>query len=182
MKKVGMFIIGLILILGLCTYIVIPKNNDFKTGLREYNALGILNERKDSIDIFFVGDSEVYSAISPMEMYRTTGMTSYDLSISAQKLYTCYELLQQALINQSPLVVVLETNTIFRSMDERSVFFSQVGEYIPLIKYHDRWKHLSMQDLRPMISYDDHHPLKGYRIYDHIKSGSNKNYMKYMNI
>jgi len=53
--------------------IVEPKDNLGQFGMKDVSANGILSERKDSIDVLFLGDSLVYSSISPMAMYEKEG-------------------------------------------------------------------------------------------------------------
>ena len=54
--------------------IVEPKDNLDQYGMKDVSANGILSEGKDSIDVLFLGDSLVYSSISPMEMYEKEGL------------------------------------------------------------------------------------------------------------
>ena len=43
-----------------------------------YNSyVGIQKEQKDSIDLLVLGDSESMTSISPMELWKSTGITSY---------------------------------------------------------------------------------------------------------
>ena len=42
-----------------------------------------IKEKKNTIDVLFIGDSGIYSDVSPMAIYRDTGITSYDLASPA---------------------------------------------------------------------------------------------------
>ena len=80
-----------------------------------YNSyVGIQKEQKDSIDMLVLGDSESMTSISPMELWKSTGITSYICGQSGQRISESYYMLKHALDYQSPQVVLLETNMLFR--------------------------------------------------------------------
>ena len=79
-----------------------------------YNSyVGIQKEQKDSIDMLVIGDSESMTSISPMELWKSTGITSYICGQSGQRISESYYMLKHALDYQSPQVVLLETNMLF---------------------------------------------------------------------
>lgn len=82
-----------------------------------YNSyVGIQKEQKDSIDMLVLGDSESMTSISPMELWKSTGITSYICGQSGQRISESYYMLKHALDYQSPQVVLLETNMLFREI------------------------------------------------------------------
>lgn len=59
-----------------------------------YNSyVGIQKEQKDSIDMLVIGDSESMTSISPMELWKSTGITSYVCGQSAQRISESYYML-----------------------------------------------------------------------------------------
>ena len=71
-----------------------------------YNSyVGIQKEQKDSIDMLVLGDSESMTSISPMELWKSVGITSYICGQSGQRISESYYMLKHALDYQSPQVV-----------------------------------------------------------------------------
>ncbi len=143
LRSVG-FLAGLAVILTVTSILIKPKS-------AVYNAVGVDNKTKDlnkeeeqSIDLVFFGDSESYSAFNPLQMFSEQGYTSYSCGTSLQRLCDTYVLLEKILSKQSPSVVVLETNCLFRSsgveQDDDDAVMRTFSKIIPVLKYHDRWK------------------------------------------
>lgn len=64
-------------------------------------------ETNDTIDVVFIGDSEVYSAYNPMQLYGNYGFTSYVLATSAQRLCDTYSILKSMYKTQTPKYILL---------------------------------------------------------------------------
>ena len=111
---------------------------------RNKNIIKIQKEEKDTIDVLMVGDSESYSSFSPMQMWTDHGITSFVCGQSGQKIQETYYMLKTVFHNQSPKVVVLETNTLFRAQVGLSGLKESVIDkstyYLPIFRYHDIWK------------------------------------------
>lgn len=158
--------------------LVYPKNNQAAFGQIDEAAFGVLGEPKDSIDVLFIGDSEVYTSLSPLQMWQEQGFTSYDLSTSAQPLCYSKAILSRALEAQRPRIVVLETNMVFRSMNLDQVLWREAANILPILEYHDRWKALLPIDFTTKPKTTWSHPTKGFRprqdvvpskVHDHMK-------------
>lgn len=100
----------------------------------------VINERENSLDVIFVGDSLVTNGVSPYELWGNEGISSYVCGSSGQYLYQTYDYLEKVFKWQNPKVVVLETDALFRHATLEHHFTIRTAEYIPLINNHDKWK------------------------------------------
>lgn len=141
-----------------------PKNNQAEFGMIEPAANGFLGEREGSIDVLFVGDSEVYTSLSPMQMWGEHGFTSYDAATAGQTLAYGNTLLKRALSRHHPRVVVFETNFLYKEYSISDGLFRLAADALPVLEYHDRWKSLTPADLTfaPVTTWSDEH--KGFRV------------------
>lgn len=135
----------LVVLLIVASRIVTPKNQNI------YDAVNVSvkeealdEEMENSIDVLFVGDSEVYASFAPLIMYHDYGFTSYLLSTSVQKLCDSYELLRYAFETQKPKVVVLEAGTFYRAAgvegDGSDLVQAVLEEWFTVFRHHSRWK------------------------------------------
>lgn len=120
--------------------------NDKLVQNREKNIFGLLREPEDTIDVIVVGDSLSYSAISPMVLWKDQGITAYVCGQSGQRIQETYHALETAFTVQSPKLVILETNTMFRgSLEQGITHLKETVEewgnhYLPIFRGHDIWK------------------------------------------
>ena len=140
------FLAGLLGILVGLSALFVPKNNMSEFGMEEVTANGILGERENSIDVLVLGDSEAYSSITPMDLWRDKGYTAYVCGTSSQTLDYTLELFIRALENQKPKVVILETDAIYREVPSQKAIFTWLANHLAVFRYHNRWKTLSWND------------------------------------
>ena len=175
--------IFLILFIGYNIQKVVSPKFNASQGLQS----GFMEEKENSIDVLFLGTSNMFHTINPIILYEETGITSFDFGSSSQSLNMTYMYLKEALKTQSPKVVCLEvlaSRSDFNSelyepglrwgftyfpdsLNKYSGLYGQLGkvnsEYIsyvfPLFRYKDRWKELQKNDFEnELATY-----WKGYR-------------------
>lgn len=144
--KIAGFAAGLIIIIGLL-------GGPFRGGywyLRGYLAdrdcriAGIQEEPEGQVDVLNVGDSLADVAITPVEMYRDYGITSYVMGRDLQKCIETYYAIKLALRTQPIKVVLWETHNLSKHQSGLDPYIIGVSEYAKyrsqFIKYHYIWK------------------------------------------
>ncbi len=178
MKKYAKNVLFLV-ILGLLIYVpglfltskFMSKNHlaNGKNGVHQKLAV----EPKNSLDVIVLGDSESYTSVSPMQLWRDYGFTVYAAGQPGAKLSETKEVLRTALKRQNPKVVMLETNSIFRfeiPKNETQNYISEKAyKKLPLLKEHNAWKSPFME-LRGKT-------YKGFAISSKVKPYAGGEYM-----
>lgn len=141
------------LFISILIFILIGVSEKIETALLKNDSLvqshnksiyRILREKKNSIDVIVVGDSLSYSSVSPMVLWKEHGITSYVCGQAEQKIQETYHMLETAFETQSPSLIMLETDTLFRGQPGVEGVKESIEElgnyYIPIFKGHDIWK------------------------------------------
>lgn len=140
------FFLGLIVLLIILSYFFRRKD-----GLYVYDPLSvsvktadIKAEPNNSLDILFFGDSESYASFHPRYLYSKFGYTSFVCGTAAQKICDTYAILKGAFETQSPKVIVLETNCLYRNLKSKDENPDMVMNYLtdtlPIFANHSYWK------------------------------------------
>lgn len=175
-----LFVAILLGLLQVSSLVFQPKSNDKSSGIHYPRANGIFSEPKDSIDTVFIGDSEVYHSFIPLNIWRDYGITSYDVSSPSQKLVYSMEFLKKTFEKQSPKIVFLETNAIFRNSYFEDEITYKAEQIFPVFRYHDRWKNLQLKDFSATVEYTANEENKGYYFTKKSKPATDKAIKKYM--
>lgn len=137
------------------------------TALRGRGLSGFYRERRDSLDVLFLGSSHMLNGVSPMELWESDGIASRNLSENGQVLPVTYYVLMDALARQSPKLVVLDIykviqdtlydaksylHTTLDAMPLGAAKLRAVYDFLPsgerteflfdIVLYHSRWKEL----------------------------------------
>ncbi len=162
-------ILAALLVFSLVQRLLEPK---YMTSLTEGSMLSQYYGEAGGHDVIFVGDCEVYANVSPLEMYRTNGITAYVRGSSQQLIWQSYYVLEETLRYETPKAVVYNVNAmrysepvseeynrltidmmrwskqkiniILASMTEEESFLSYV---FPILRYHARFDELSKEDI-----------------------------------
>lgn len=170
-------ILAFVVIFCLVSRLMSPK---YMTDLVEGSMISQYYREAGGHDVIFIGDCEVYSNFSPMEMYRSQGITAYVRGSSQQLIWQSYYILEETLKYETPKAVVFNVNAmrydepvseaynrltidkmkwsaqkvgiIQASMTEEENFWSYV---FPLLRYHSRFDELTAEDLEYMFQVKD---------------------------
>lgn len=160
------FFAGLVLLIILLSAFFNPKDNTKMAGIVEQKARGFLTEEKNSLDVIILGDSESFTAFSPMELWKNHGYTSYVCGMSGERVWEAYSFLTEVLKTQSPKIVIVETNMFYTYSQLNDELERAVYEFgnrqLKLLRYHDRWKEISNRDFDLKVDYTWMDFLKGF--------------------
>lgn len=178
-KKKLLFFLLLLLVLAGASFLCSPayiKLSERAAG-RNKCVAGVMSEPPDSLDVLIIGDSLSSYNISPMEMWKKQGISSYVLGQSGQTAAETYYLFKQALKTQSPKVLVLETNLFFRYEDIFSETENSLAEtmyyHFPALRFHDIWKSYAGMNKPSKYKY-----YKGFEIHNKVNPYAADDYMK----
>jgi len=130
---------------------------------RDAIRIQLMKEEKNSIDLLVLGDSESYSSISPLQLWRNAGITAFVGGQASQKMTEALSLLKTALNTQKPKIVFLETNELFRSSSSPDLISEEILQaaqnIFPIFRYHNVWKSQVMDTSQAPSNW------KGYRLH-----------------
>lgn len=142
----------------------LPKDNTPEAGIQEVRPNGFLSEPENSLDYIVLGDSIPLTGVSPMEIWKNWGYTGYDCAETGQTAEMSAILLERVLQRQTPKIVFVETNQLYKIYSAEEAFTLRLEEAVPLLQYHDNWKFLKpAQALRP-VNYTLNVQGKGYYV------------------
>lgn len=173
----------------LVTQLLTPK---YMTDLVEGSMISQYYRESGDHDVIFIGDCEVYANYSPMEMYRSQGITAYIRGTSQQLIWQSYYVLKETLKYETPKAVVFNVNAmrygepvkeafnrltidqmrwseekigiIQASMTEEEDFLSYV---LPILRYHSRFDELTQEDWEYFFKVKDN-TYNGYLVNKNI--------------
>lgn len=137
-KTVFGFIIGLCLLL--CA-VCVPFYQIRKLGYQlkdvQHKTDLIENEKENTIDAVFLGDSAAWSAFSPLQLYNDYGFASYNGATPGQWTEDSLIVLKKILEKQKPSILVMGTSTLYSDPNPLKYWLSQV---LPVFHYHNWYK------------------------------------------
>lgn len=143
LAKVLCFIFLTAALLHGVSYLLLPSEAVKISEARSDEVNKIFNEDKNTVDVLFLGHSGVYSAISPMEIYKEYGFTSYVCAQAVQLPWESVKLLKGVTKVQTPKLVVLEVDHLFYDKKSTESWNGIRGGFykaFPIFRYHASWK------------------------------------------
>lgn len=160
------FVVCFMLTLNMLSLFFMPKSDLSDSAVTKYISRCFRGERKNSIDVFFVGDSNAYRAVSPQVMWNQSGVAACVSGKGAQSPQGAYKVLKEMYKTQTPSVVMIETDMFypssgglkkdltimarrckyaFRDFDNSTL--NAIGYYFPIVEYHNRWDSIHTHDI-----------------------------------
>lgn len=202
-KVICFFLIGFLL-LYVATKILIPKWITVKDNRMTYIIKGFYNEPKNSLDVVFMGNSDVYRGISPIKLWDEYGIASYNFVSSGQRMWTAYYLMEECLKYQHPKLIILNMDSAFnethssesnyrKAIDNMKFGKNKINAIMdpvfgfskkdklsfifPIFRYHSRWSELKDIDFSKAFE-DTKFSYKGMDLITTVKPYTEEN--KYM--
>lgn len=155
----------------------------------EYNVTtkvkGFYGEEENTLDVVFIGSSQMYADMAPAVLFHEYGITSYDFCANEQPMWVSYYYIKEALKHQEPKVIVLDVFTVYGedyeeegvthiNLDDLPMSLNKIrairdsvpegmrySYYFPLAKYHNTWTDF-YEGKAELAFYDERDPYKGY--------------------
>lgn len=179
MKGKILFCIKLILktVLFIIIFFLIYQkvNHVLRDKIESEYVINYLDERRNSIDVVFLGSSNILSGIQPMIMWEEYGIPSYNLATSSSTIPMMYYFAKLSNETQNPKVIVADMNSLlcetkifekqwfhiaFDSFDGSMAKVEAVFDLLepedrfemlfPVYIYHERWGVLEQADFEPV--------------------------------
>lgn len=93
--------------------VFIPRTGTTEDGMESRISKAYRGEPRDSIDTVFIGNSDIYRAISPVDLFHQTGITSAIAGRPNKQLSEVPGDIRDILRYQNPKTIVLETDCMF---------------------------------------------------------------------
>ena len=188
-------IIIIILILFAISPIFVPKwtkgGDNYITNI----VRGFYAEEDNSLDVMFMGNSDMYRGMSPVVLWDEYGIASYSYTSPGQRAWTGYYVLLDSLRSQHPDIIVFNIDEVqstnqstescyrkaFDNMQLSSVkiqalfdstykfSFAEKASYLfPVLRYHTRISELTSEDFKYAYGYEEYEN-KGLDLIKEIK-------------
>lgn len=171
--KIICFIIIFIILLHISDRILVPKWTKGEDNRITQIIKGFYEEPKNSLDVVFMGNSDVYRGISPICLWDEYGIASYNYVSSGQRMWTAYYLMEECIKYQKPKLIVLNMDAAFnetkstesnyrKAFDNmrlginkikaitdkvfKNKLIDKISYIFPTLRFHSRWNQLNEED------------------------------------
>lgn len=120
--------------------------NDNRVQDRNARLTELMKQEPYTIDVFNMGDSLSLASLSPMEMWRNDGYTSFNIGADGIRMPEIYYAVVEATKNQDVRYLFFETLPLFRyekNQDKQMLLSQPLYHRFTFLKYHNIWKTLA---------------------------------------
>ncbi|MFR7590284.1 MAG: hypothetical protein ACLUVC_02480 [Longibaculum sp.] len=121
--------------------------------------------KKGSIDVLALGNSDLFSAFNPLQLWNEKGITSYAAGGSMQNMSATYYMLEEIFKYQNPKVLILELDNFFETRGKDDKNEAKLNTYktcFPLFRYTPLWKQLKNKSYVQKSLANSRTLLRGY--------------------
>lgn len=186
--RVGAFLLAFVLVFCSLSSFVFTTKNGARYKSKYYPQYAFQDEKENSLQIFGIGNSNLYSAFDVPDLWRDYGYTASMAAVGFQSPSVSYQLLKKAYETQKPKIVLIETDILYdekpiqtHGVTPKTTIFDyfktqfiddKLQSVFPILKFHDMWK--QPIDNKYSIDTPDSH---GFRYDSHQGKYNVPNYM-----
>ena len=189
--KIVAFVLAFFVVLQCISLAGFSEKSATKFNNRKKDAYSFMNDEEQTIQIVGIGNSDVYSGFSPLDLWKEYGHTSTVSASIHQTIQESIDLMKLIYENQSPDLVIIETDMFYDGEDEvgnelkksngLSDFFERrnpdnfthkVEGVYTIFKFHNYW--MGGKDNSKKSPYNPH----GYKYSNEICKLESVDYMK----
>ncbi|MBE5852399.1 MAG: hypothetical protein E7299_05525 [Lachnospiraceae bacterium] len=187
-------IVGAVLFIGIAISALLGATYLFRGHVFGYNdrisVVGIKEEKKDSLDVIYIGGSAAFVYWEPMKAYKDCGFTSYDLATNSIQAESILAYIKYAQEYQNPDLYVIgvrafqyyseegsesglrltsdsldmginKFNLIHEYLQNHTTEIDELSLYLDLVKYHTNYDALSNETAWHLIDNKEECDYKG---------------------
>lgn len=177
--RVAGFLAGLALLLSAASRVYEARDNQKWADVSSFYVYskGYLAHGADELDAIFVGCSEFYASVSPLRIWEQSGVTTYNVATSAQRIYRSDVFIHNILRTHHPKVIVLDAFAAIREGNAEDAVFDAFETRFPIFADHNNWKDYDWEKIISPIHYTNRVANKGFRSNDMVDVPDRERYM-----
>lgn len=164
----------LVLLLVGAGWALCPRSNE---GLRFPTANAFVAEPENSFDYVILGDSLTLYGLAPKVILEEQGIPGYNCSVPLQTLAQSRSYLERFLSCQSPRLVLLEANVLYREMSPAEPALERVQSRFTVFRDHDNWKTVTLKTLTQCPRWTWRHDAWGHFASQEVEPAVTEHYM-----
>lgn len=148
------------------------------------DAYSFVNEPNNTVQIACIGNSDLYSGFSPLDLWKSTGYTSTVCASARQSIKQSQQLLEKVCKNQKPQAVIIETDMLYDANPKEgkkakiksngiSSFFdslkpeffeNDINNIFSVFQFHNKWKNQSSSASKELQTHGYRYNNKVFKI------------------
>lgn len=179
--------------IGIFIALLLPVSYVLRNKEFAFAVSSFYEEEEDSLDVVFLGTSQILMSVSPMQLWNDYGITSYNLGQHGQSFALTYYSMEEAIRKQHPKLAVVDifymmnqskvvlTSNVHKTIDNlewglpklEAIYDvggdeeagSRLDYLLPITAFHTRWKEITESDFKTQADF-----MKGAYFYYDVQS------------